>query len=417
MVQRKSSGGFSRRRVLQGVAAIGASQVAAPFIVPALGETPVKIGLVDPLTGSLSLPAVSEVEGAKYAVSEINKKGGILGREVQLFVEDSANDTGTGVQKIRKLIDKDHVDVTMGDVNSGIAYAISQVATQKGVLHIVPGGHTDPITGKSCAWNVFRVCNTTMMDAGASTGLMIKKFGKRWFMITPDYAYGHSLKESFAHYLTAAGGSYENVYLPISTSDFSASLIKAKAYKPDVLINNMGGLAQIDLAKQFVQFGMNKSMGFGGTLYELEEILAVPPEAQVGVAVMEWWWNQPGVPHVKEFFDGIMAAYKKPASARHWFTWVAVHSVKQAAEKAKSLKGLAMAKAMEGMVLPPEVALQKKEVFFRAGDHELMPTVFTGTVHPPTKDSPYDVFTPELLVDGDKVLPVSETGCHMKYPA
>ncbi len=416
MVQRKS-GGFGRRRVLQGAAAIGASQLAAPFIVSALGEAPIKIGFVDPLTGSLSIQAVSEVQGAKLATEEINKKGGIMGRQLELLVEDSANDVGTGVEKIRKLIDKDHVNITMGDVNSGIAYAISQVATQKGILHIVPGGHTDPITGTACAWNVFRVCNTTMMDAGAVTGLLTKKYGKKWFMISPDYAYGHSLKQSFAHYLTAAGGTYENVYMPISASDYSATLIKAKAYKPDVLINNMGGLAQIDLAKQFVQFGMNKDMGLGATLYELEAILAVPPAAQAGFASMEWWWQQPGVPYVKEFVAAIYNAYKKPASARHWFGYVAIHSAKLAVEKAKSLEGIKLAHAMEGMELPPEVALQKKKVYYRAGDHELMPTIFAGEVHPPAKDSPYDVFTTEKWVDANEVLPLAETGCHMKFPA
>ena len=150
MIQEKPSGRLGRRRVLQAgaaVGALGAVQVTSPFIVKALGEQPFKIGFVDPLTGSLSILAVSEVQGAHYAVDEINKKGGIAGRQVQLFVEDSANDTGTGVEKIRKLIDKEHVDVTMGDVNSAIAYAISEVATQKGGLHFVPGGQTVPITG------------------------------------------------------------------------------------------------------------------------------------------------------------------------------------------------------------------------------------------------------------------------------
>ncbi len=49
-----------------------------------------------------------------------------------------------------------------GDVNSGIAYAMAQVTSEKKVFHIVPGGHTDPITGKDCKWNVFRICNTTI---------------------------------------------------------------------------------------------------------------------------------------------------------------------------------------------------------------------------------------------------------------
>ena len=91
---------IGRRTVLKAGIALGASQViGAPYIVRALGDEPVKIGMVNPLTGVLSALAQSEVDGAKYAEAEINKKGGILGRQVQLLVEDSANDVGTGVQK------------------------------------------------------------------------------------------------------------------------------------------------------------------------------------------------------------------------------------------------------------------------------------------------------------------------------
>ncbi|MGB6320301.1 MAG: ABC transporter substrate-binding protein, partial [Xanthobacteraceae bacterium] len=159
-----------RRTLLQAGLALGASQaIGAPFVIRALGDEPIKIGMVDPLTGVLSALAQSEVDGARYAEAEINKKGGILGRRVQLLVEDSANDVGTGVQKTRKLIDRDQVNAIIGDVNSGIAYAMSQVTNEKKVFHIVAGGHTDPITGTNCKWNVFRVCNTTTMDAEAVT--------------------------------------------------------------------------------------------------------------------------------------------------------------------------------------------------------------------------------------------------------
>src|SRR5262249_10901194 len=93
-----------RRAFIQAGLALGASQViGAPFILTARGDEPVKIGMVNPLTGVLAALAQSEVDGAKYAEGEINKKGGILGRPVQLFIEDSANDVGTGVQKTRKL--------------------------------------------------------------------------------------------------------------------------------------------------------------------------------------------------------------------------------------------------------------------------------------------------------------------------
>src|ERR1700744_2812896 len=199
----------SRRKFVPAAAAIGGLQVPGPFIIKARGETPVKIGFIDPIPGGLSALAVSEVEGAKWTVDQMNKKGGILGRPVQLLVEDSANDTGTGVQKAHKLIERDKVDILMGDVNSGIAYAIMGVTAEKKVFHIVPGGHTDPITGKDCKWNVFRTCNTTAMDAAAITKTLVEKFGKRFFFITPDYAYGHTWQENFVKRLLALGGEYQ----------------------------------------------------------------------------------------------------------------------------------------------------------------------------------------------------------------
>ena len=108
-MESRTTAGMGRRTLLLSGATLGATQLASPLIIKARGETPVKIGMVDPLTGILSALAQSEVEGAKYAVDEVNQKGGILGRQVQLLVEDSANDVGTGVQKTRKLIDRDKV--------------------------------------------------------------------------------------------------------------------------------------------------------------------------------------------------------------------------------------------------------------------------------------------------------------------
>jgi branched-chain amino acid transport system substrate-binding protein len=404
-----------RRRTLI-TSSLALTALAAPPIISARGETPVRIGMVDPLTGILSALAASEVEGARYAVERLNKKSGILGRPIELLVEDSANDVGTGVQKTRKLIERDKVDVILGDVNSGIAYAMSQVTSELKVFHIVPGGHTDPITGADCKWNVFRICNTTSMDAAAVTGDLVKRFGKRFFFITPDYAYGHTLQDNFIKNLKALGGEHQAEMLPINTSDFSATLIKAKAYRPNVLLNNMGGLAQINCMKQFTQFGMQKEMALGGALFELESIKAVPKEAQAGTWAMEWWWDQPKVPAVSAFVADFRKAMGKTPSARHWFGYVAVHSVALGAEKAKSLEGPKLSLAMEGMELPPDVALQPGQVFYRAGDHELMPNIFVGDVHPPAGNAD-DVFTVTVLEPGEKAAgPVSETGCKMVHP-
>src|SRR5258708_31605665 len=111
--------GIDRRALIRAGAAIGALQVASPFIIQARGETPIKIGMVDPLTGVYAAVAQNEVTGCKLAVEQINARGGVTGRPLELLVEDSANDVGTGVQKARKLIERDQVTFLIGHVNSG----------------------------------------------------------------------------------------------------------------------------------------------------------------------------------------------------------------------------------------------------------------------------------------------------------
>ena len=406
-----------RRRVLQGAAAIAGAQLAAPFLLSARGEVPIKIGMTDELTGAASMLGSSEVHGATLAVEQINAKGGVLGRPLQLLTEDSANDTGTGVQKAIKLIDRDKVNVLLSDPNSGIAYAQTQVTNQKGILNIIPGAHTDPMTGKACKWNVFRICGTTSMDAASITGTLIKKFGKRWFMITPDYAYGHTLQAAFIRDVKKLGGTVEAVMVPQTTLDFTATLIKAKLYKPTVLINNMYGQPQVDCMKQFLQFGLEKSIALGGAVFELEDVIATPAAAQTGWWNFEWWWNQPGVPHVAAFNAAIEKKYHVMPSARVWFGYVAVHSFRLAAEHSKSLDALKMARTLEGMELPPEVALQPGKVFYRKEDHQLMANIFVGEVHPP-KGNKFNIFTPHKLVPGQDVAgSAADNGCHMTYPS
>ena len=406
-----------RRTLLKASAAAAALQVTSPFIIRALGDTPVRIGLVDPLTGVYAAIAQSEVEGAKLATEQVNKKGGILGRPVALLVEDSANDVGIGVQKTGKLIERDQVSFIIGDVNSGIALAMAQVTSEKKVLHIVSGGHTDAITGSSCSWNVYRVCNSTTMDANAIASTIMRKFGKKWYFLTPDYAYGHSVQASFERLLKAQGGTSAGSLIPLGTPDYSAYLIQAKAYGPQVMINVMGGGDQVNSLKQFVQFGLDKQMAVAGTLCELESLRAMPDEARIGWWTMEWWWDQPNTPHVKEFNSEIKQRTGRVATARNWFGFVSVYTAALIANQENTLDPVKLARALSGFKLPPEIALQPEVPEYRAGDHELMSTIFVGEAHSP-KGGPDNLFTVEELAPGLKVAgPVEDTGCKLHWPA
>ena len=409
-----------RRSVLKGAAAAGVLQIASPFVVPVRAADNIKMGMVDPLTGVYAAPAGNEVMGAKLAVDQVNAKGGVMGRQLELLVEDSANDVGTGVQKARKLIERDNVNFIIGDVNSGIAAAIAQVTAEKKVLHVVSGGHTDSITGKDCHWNVYRVCNTTRMEANSVSDLLYSKYGKKWHFITPDYAFGHTLYDACAANLKRLGGTVTgNELTPLGTTDFSAYLIKARAAKPDVLLLLVQGSDMINCLKQIVQFGLDKQIHVAGTQQELESLAGLPPEARIGIWMFEWYWKQPGVPHVAEFVAEIRKRNGgKVPTARHWFGFTSVMTFAHVANQQKTLDAVKLAQALSDFELPPEVKLQPNKVYYRKGDHQLMTSAFIGEAQSKGKDDPEDLFRVDSVVAGDKTAPpVADTGCTVKWPA
>jgi branched-chain amino acid transport system substrate-binding protein len=411
---------IKRRTVLQAGLAIGAAQIAGPFVVKSLADEPVKIGLDNPLTGTYAALGKNELFGAQLALSQINAKGGILGRPVQLLVEESTSgDAGTAVEKARKLIDRDQVNFLVGNINSALAAAIANVSYEKGVFHVVPGGHTDPITGTNCHWNVFRVCNTTQMEANAVAGSLIKNAGKKWYYITPDYAFGHTLQAGLEKAAGALGGSKVGGDLtPLGTTDFSSYLIKAQAANPDVIIFLVAGDDAVNALKQAVQFGLDKKTHIAGAQQELEVLLGLPPEARIGTWVFEWYWKQPNVPHLDQFVADIRkASGGHVPTARTWFGYAGIWTCALAAEQAKSLDAVKMAKAMQGFKLPPEVSLMPDGAFYRAAQNQLIPNLYVGSAQSGGSD-PEDLFKVSDVVKGADIAgTVEDAGCKMTWPA
>ena len=412
---------IKRRTVLQAGLAIGAAQIVSPFVVKSLADEPIKIGLDNPLTGTYAALGKNELFGAQLALSQINAKGGILGRPVQLLVEESTSgDAGTAVEKARKLIDRDQVNFLVGNINSALAAAIANVSYEKGVFHVVPGGHTDPITGTNCHWNVFRVCNTTQMEANAVAGSLIKNAGKKWYYITPDYAFGHTLQAGLEKAAASLGGSKVGGDLtPLGTTDFSSYLIKAQAASPDVIIFLVAGDDAVNALKQAVQFGLEKKTHIAGAQQELEVLLGLPPEARIGTWVFEWYWKQPNVAHLDQFVADIRkASGGHVPTARTWFGYASIWTCALAAEQAKSLDAVKMAKAMQGFKLPPEVSLMPDGAFYRAAQNQLIPDLYVGSAQSAGSGDPEDLFKVSEVVKGADIAgTVEDTGCKMTWPA
>jgi len=411
----------NRRTVIKAGLAIGALQIASPFVVKSLADETVKIGLDNPLTGTYAALGKNELIGAQLALGQINAKGGILGRKAELLVEDSTSgDAGTAVEKARKLIDRDQVNFLIGNINSALAAAMGNVSYEKGVFHVVPGGHTDSVTGSNCHWNVFRICNTTQMEANAVAGSLIKNAGKKWYYLTPDYAFGHTLQAGLEAAAAKLGGTKLGGDLtPLGTTDYSAYLIKAQAASPDVIIFLMAGDDAVNALKQAVQFGLDKRFHLAGAQQELEVLLGLPPEARIGTWVFEWYWKQPNVPDVANF----VAEVKKVSgghvpTARTWFGYAAIWTCALAAKEANSLEAVKMAKKMQGYKLPPEVALMPDGAFFRAGQGQLIPDLYVGQAQSSGPDGPEDLFKVNEVVKGADVAgTLEETGCHQTWPS
>ncbi|HTW53339.1 MAG TPA: ABC transporter substrate-binding protein [Stellaceae bacterium] len=407
---------FTRRTILASSAALGLATLASPPIVKSLGATTVKIGFIDPFSGTYAALGDSELKGAQMAIAEINKKNGILGGQVQLVQQDDAADVGSATQKFHELVEKDDVNFVSGSVSSAVALALNQAADLKGILYMDTGGHVDTVTGQYCHWTTFKLCSDTWMLANALSKRLLQ-FGKRWYISTPDYAWGHFLEAGFEKILKQNGGTLlGNALMPLGSTDFTSVLIRVQQAKPDVFIVLQGGDDFVNLMKQAVQFGMTQQMKFGYGLVELEPLAALPAVARTGWGVMEWWWDQPNVPQVKPFVDAYRKLYNQVPSARSWFGYVAMHTIEMGAAKAQSLDSEKVSRAIEGMQLPAELSLGPYPVSWRAGDHQAMITEFVGEVNGSGQYP--NLFEVKETIPGDKLAQSpEEKSCKLNYPS
>lgn len=183
-----------------------------------------------------------------------------------------------------------------------------------------------------------------------------------------------------------------------------------------MIIFPVQGDDMVNALKQAVQFGLDKRFHLAGAQQELEALEGLPPEARIGTWVFEWYWDQPGVPHVAEFVAAIKKKSGRVPTARTWFGYASTWSCALAANGAKSLDAVKMAKALQGMKLPPEIALMPGGAFYRAGQNQLIPDLFVGNAQAKGK-APDDLFHVTDVVKGiDVAGTVEESGCKMAWP-
>ena len=165
---------------------------AAAALLPGtvLAEGPIKIGFPIPLSGPTAVYGEPVLKGAELAVSEINAKGGVLGRKLELIPRDSKANADEAVRLARELIIKDNVDFLVGTLTSAEAPAVSTVAKENKIVFIAPTSKSTILTDPQHLHPyIFRVSSNTDVEGLAAATLMARwKDIKSVATIAPDYA-------------------------------------------------------------------------------------------------------------------------------------------------------------------------------------------------------------------------------------
>jgi branched-chain amino acid transport system substrate-binding protein len=411
--------------VRMSAAGIGGAAVGISALAPTRGDAAddLVIGMTNPLTGTYAALGQNQARGAEFAVAAWNARGGVLGRRIVLAAEDDAADPGVAVQKARKLIEQDHAAALIGTVSSATTLSESATANTLGKVFIDMGGAADTMSGKDCNWNSFRTCKTAYMLTHA-TGSAFSKFGKRWYMISPDYAYGHGLAAGYTEVAKKLGATIVGRDLtPLGTADFSSYLSKVRSANPDVLIVNVSGNDFVNCMKQANSFGMLKSMAVGGPLIELESLWALPPAARGGYWGVEWYYASKNVTGNRKSAADFISAYKKahnePPTARSVFGYTAADRLLAAIGEAKSVDSVKVARALSGSRF--QSPLWTGSAHIRPEDHQMMWPMWVGKVRAaaPAGDA-HDLLEDLVTVAADRIaVPVAnvKATCSMTFPA
>jgi branched-chain amino acid transport system substrate-binding protein len=223
--------------------------VAALAAGPASAQETIKIGVTQPLTGAVAASGNYVTAGAKIAADVVNKKGGVLGRKLELVIEDNKSNPREAVNSVEKLILKDKVPVMMGAWSSTFTLAVMPKLVEYGVPMVVETASSGKITTAGNPW-VFRISPTSQMEAIA--------FGKKLDTVTPaikrvDFLsvnndWGLGAAAEFKKLFESRGiavGRLETM-TPDAT-DLSAQLAALKASGADTLIVT-SGIEQLTLA-------------------------------------------------------------------------------------------------------------------------------------------------------------------------
>ncbi len=260
---------MKRRLLLQN----GLNSGLALAVLPALGGLPglaraadkVKIAMMIPMSGPAALFGPSSRNCSELAAAEINSRGGLAGRQIELVFGDGGVPPAEATQAALKLWRGEHCEAFIGMHDSAVRAAL--VGLFKGQ---VPYIYTPTNEGGECAKAVYILGETPQQQLEPVIPWLGKERGlKRWYLIGNDYNWPRGTNAAAKDYIKAAGASVVGEeYLPFTVDNFDANLSKIRESQADAVLITLVGGASVGFSRAFASFGLANKVIRLGTLID-----------------------------------------------------------------------------------------------------------------------------------------------------
>ena len=243
-------------------------------------KTPIKVGVIAELTGPLSFMGIANANVCRMIIEDMNEAGGLLGRRVQLIVEDGKTEDAAAKAAAAKLVNKDKVDLVVGGIFSSTRQAIRGEATERGnTLYIYPeqyeGQEDDPLvfcTGPVPAQQVEPLVPWLMKKTGA----------KKFYLPSADYIWPHLLNKAAKRMVTQNGGEIVGEeYFPLDHTDYRQTVKKIMSTGTEVIFNTIVPPGLTPFLEELHNAGFIKSGGKIICTYFDENFLNLVPAEHV----------------------------------------------------------------------------------------------------------------------------------------
>jgi branched-chain amino acid transport system substrate-binding protein len=253
----------TRREVLVGGAAALATGLAAPPILAAT-RAPLKIGVLNTFSGASA--STGDWNWSAMNIYLDSVKGMFAGRKVELIKEDDQFNPQVGLEKMRKFVESDKVDLVVGIQGSNIALAVLNYVKQSKAFVLVSGAGTDALTWERVPY-LFRSSISSWQLCHPFAEWIYANIAKEMVVVSEDYAGGHDVASEITKPFIAKGGKIvKEVYVPISVTDYSPYLTVVRSFDPKVVYDfSTGGTHAVRFVQQWADAGISaKLTGFAG---------------------------------------------------------------------------------------------------------------------------------------------------------